>query len=318
MPKQIEVGSNIFEIIEFTLDRRLPDGNINTGKYGVNVAKVREVVRMPKINPLASQIKGIAGIFELRGIPIPAIHLASALGDEEIPVSSTQQIIVTEFSLKRAGFIVKSTEKIRRMGWEKILPPTADKKACISGMTLIENNEFLFILDLEKILTEIEIRAGYGQMGEIYGQAAPQGGAIPPQQEARVLTGPKILLVDDSSFALSNTKNTLEKMGYRVITATDGEKAKNFLESALEKNTASVEMVISDVEMPKMDGLSLTKWIRAQPAFAKIPVILHSSLSGDASQRAGKQVGADDYVVKHDLGALREVVAKFFKKAEPG
>ena len=82
---RLEVGSNAFELIEFSLDRILPDGTVTTGLYGVNVAKVREVVRMPPINPLSSSIRGVAGVFELRGVPIPAINLAIALGDQKAP-----------------------------------------------------------------------------------------------------------------------------------------------------------------------------------------------------------------------------------------
>lgn len=157
--KNKEESSSIFELIEFSLDRKLPDGSVTIGKYGVNVSKVREVVRMPTINPLTSSIKGFAGVFELRGIPIPAINLASALGDGDAPIRKNQQIIITEFNAKRAGFIVNSTERILRISWDKVLPPTADKNTFISGMTLIENKEFLFILDLEGILDDLEVKS---------------------------------------------------------------------------------------------------------------------------------------------------------------
>src|SRR5206468_10294084 len=108
-----------------------------------------------------SRIKGVSGVFELRGIPIPAVDLCVALGDEESEPQPNHQIIVTEFSQKRAGFIVDSTHRIRRIAWDKVLPPSADAGTCINGMTLIENNEFLFILDLERILMQLEA-AGSG------------------------------------------------------------------------------------------------------------------------------------------------------------
>ena len=205
----LEVGGNVFELIEFSLDRYLQNGSKTTGRYGVNVAKVREVVRMPKINPLASGINGIAGVFELRGIPIPAINLAVALGDREAPISDNQQIIVTEFSLKRAGFIVKTTERIRRIAWEKVIPPTADKQTCINGMTLVENNEFLFILDLERILLDIEGRSnnllgGYQRQDrtnepKMEASTQKQEGFQHAKQEEILAT---ILLIDDSDIIL--------------------------------------------------------------------------------------------------------------------
>ena len=154
----LEGSPAVFELIEFSLDRHLSDGRLTPGRYGVNVATVREVVRMPTINPLASSTFGVAGVFELRGIAIPAINLALALGDRVAPITADQQIIVAEFRQKRAGFIVKATQRIRRTAWDKVLPPTADKHSCISGMALVEQSEFLFILDLEKVLQEIEAK----------------------------------------------------------------------------------------------------------------------------------------------------------------
>jgi two-component system chemotaxis response regulator CheV len=111
LDNQYEVGGNYFELIEFTLMRQLPNGNKLAGIYGINVVKVREVVHMPKINPLSSRVPGIAGIFELRGVPIPAVNLCRVLGDEASVVSPEQQIIVAEFSQKRAGFIVHGTNR---------------------------------------------------------------------------------------------------------------------------------------------------------------------------------------------------------------
>src|SRR6476620_2337487 len=126
LDNNFEVGGNYFELIEFTLMRNLPGGRVIKGTYGVNVVKVREVVHMPRINPLSSSVPGIEGIFELRGIPIPAVNLCKVLGDYESTLHSEQQIIVTEFSQKRAGFIVHSTNRIRRVTWDKVLPPSAD------------------------------------------------------------------------------------------------------------------------------------------------------------------------------------------------
>ena len=202
---QLEIGGSFFELIEFSLTRRLRGRTIK-GIYGVNVAKVREVVRLPKINPLASRIKGVAGVFELRGIPIPAVHLSCALGDDEAEPKPNQQIIVTEFSQKRAGFIVDQTHRIRRVAWEKVLPPSADAGTCINGMTLIENNEFLFILDLERILITLEVAGG----GSVPYAASPATGSAPAHGEPAATHGDfgglSVLLVDDSSFIRNGVK----------------------------------------------------------------------------------------------------------------
>lgn len=325
----LEIGGNVFELIEFSLDRHLSNGEKKTGRYGINVAKVREVVRLPEINPLASSIPGIAGVFELRGIPIPAINLAVALGDKEAPLSPHQQIIVTEFSLKRAGFIVRSTERIRRIAWEKVLPPTTDKHTCINGMTLIENNEFLFILDLERILLEIEEKSGFSVSNSLstyseWGTAAIPSSSMNSSEQnlagiSPAFTGTNhlpdnsekmhILLIDDSDLILKNVKIYLERSGYRVTVATDGFIGKAILERLASADSEEhIDVVVTDVEMPKMDGLSLTRWIKEHPVLNQLPVILHTSLSGNANVESGKIVGANGYVVKNDVQMLTALI----------
>ena len=303
----LEVGGNVFELIEFTLDRHLLDGKVKTGRYGVNVAKVREVVRMPAINPLASSVQGVAGVFELRGIPIPAINLAKALGDQDAPIMDNQQIIVTEFSKKRAGFIVKSTERIRRIAWEKVLPPTADRHTCINGMTLVENNEFLFILDLEKVLLDIEARSGYSSNLNV-SFTEDRDKFIPVAKSEASANGYHILLIDDSDIILRNTRSFLEREGYRVTQASNGVQAKAILEQALESGHPIFDAIVTDVEMPKMDGLTLTRWIKSNSKLTLIPVILHTSLSGKANLESGKVVGANAYVVKNDVTMLLKLL----------
>lgn len=304
-----DLPSNIFELIEFTLLRRLANGEVTSGHYGVNVAKVREVVRMPTINPLASSVHGVAGVFELRGIPIPAINLAAALGDEVSPIEADHQIIVTEFSNKRAGFIVQSTHRIRRVAWDKVLPPAADKFTCINGMTLIENNEFLFILDLEKILLDIEEKSGY-LTSEKAGQT-PAHHVSPPQimEQAQEL-GRKILLVEDSSVIMKNTRNQLEGRGYSVVAMANGQEAKSYMEMVVNGSKPKFDILVTDIEMPQMDGLSLVEWMRTQQLFVDVPVIIHSSLTGASNEAKARKVGVLEYVVKNDFGSLFECISK--------
>ncbi len=330
---KMELGGSVFEMIEFTLTRHLPDGRIIQGLYGVNVAKVREVLRMPKINPLATKVPGVAGIFDLRGTPIPVINLKQILGDKDSQVSPAQQIIVTEFSLKRAGFIVDSTHRIRRVSWEKVLPPSGDSDANISGMVLLNNNDFLFIIDMEKILHDMEImsdrssahdadRFGLAHPNDIFlhleamkkQMAGQQAGgnvtSIPttaaPQQNQLA----HILLVDDSSLIINNVRSFLTKQGFRVSTATNGKDGYDLLVKLGNdlSNPSHVDLVVSDIEMPKMDGLTFTKQVRQHPTLNTVPVLLHSSLSGSSNQDAGAAVGANGYVVKNDVRNLLELI----------
>ena len=306
--KHLELGSSVFELIEFALSRKV-NGQMLRGIYGVNVAKVREVVRMPRINALSSRQKGIAGLFELRGIPIPAVNLAVALGDDTAEVRSNQQIIVTEFSKKRAGFIVDSTHRIRRISWDKVLPPSSDSSSCISGMTLVENNDFLFILDLEKILLTLEYGESYfqSQIMATGVSSAPEGSSEVVQAPV-IMHGksPRILLIDDSAFIRNGCKQVLKKAGFQIAEAGDGVEAFQVLQSENHK----IDLIVCDIEMPRMDGLNFTKKVREHPEFREKPIILHTSLSGKANQVAGMAAGANGYVIKNDFVSLFNLISE--------
>lgn len=320
---RLEIGGNVFEIIEFTLDRKDEHGNIITGKYGVNVAKVREVVRLPKINSLASRVPSVAGLFELRGVPIPAIKLAEFLGDDFVQLKPDMQIIVTEFSGKRAGFIVNSTSRIRRLKWDDVQPVSAESGASLNGMTLIEDNEFLFIVDLERILATIENKMTGIREGASYESMLNASGMkpvtndlgknsrhvqdLPPLQRKA-----NLLLIDDSKFILDGIAGVLGKLGYGIRLANDGAEGKAILEELAAGTLGGdpVDLVVTDVEMPKLDGLTLTKWIKEHPLLQNLPVIIHSSLSGDHNQKAGMSMGAQGYVVKNDIKKLDALITE--------
>jgi two-component system, chemotaxis family, chemotaxis protein CheV len=330
-----DAEDSMFELIEFSLERHV-NGQSIKGVYGVNVVKVREVVRMPKINPLNCRIKGMAGVFELRGVPIPVVSLAAMLGDESGPNIADQKVIVTEFGVKRAGFVVDATHRIRRISWSQILAPSADAGSYITAMTLIENNEFLFILDFEKMLSDLDnaaqssgaqpnqkafsmqspelMMAMAAQMAAQFanGGGAGVGHATQASLNGAQSDGPLVLLVDDSGFILKNTKIGLTRSGLNVITASDGKEAMEILEKYAsgkwtEKNLSAV---ITDVEMPQMDGFTLTKTIRAHAKLSQLPIIIHSSLSGQATQDTGIALGANGYVVKNDIKHLVEALSE--------
>lgn len=330
-----DAEGSMFELIEFSLDRKI-NGQTIKGVYGVNVVKVREVVRMPKINPLNSRIKGMAGVFELRGVPIPVISLAAMLGDDASTCVAEQKIIVTEFGVKRAGFVVDATHRIRRISWSQILAPSADAGSYITAMTLIENNEFLFILDFEKMLSDLDIMAVNGgaqatpnsfsmptqevmmamaaQMAAQFANHGPAGAGAHASalQDVPASDGPLVLLVDDSGFILKNTKIGLTRSGLNVITANDGKEAMEILEKYASGNWKDKKLsaVITDIEMPQMDGFTLTKKIRAHATLSHLPIIIHSSLSGQATQDTGISLGANGYVVKNDIKHLVEALSE--------
>lgn len=309
LESQLEVGGHYFELIEFTLVRQTPNGEKIFGTYGINVAKVREVVQMPKINSLASRVPGIAGIFELRGIPIPAVNLCSVLGDHYSPVDEDQQIIVTEFSQKRAGFIVHATNRIRRVTWDKVLPPAADSSSAITGMILIENNEFLFILDLETIIAVLE-KAAHGPKGSQQNPGPNEfnsPGRMPSYGGSP--SGAGVLIVDDSNLILGNLSRALSQAGFQVAIAHDGLEALSMLESP--GSEQAIQVIVTDIEMPQMDGISLVSRLRSNPRFTHTPIYLHSSLNDMGSKTLAEKAGANGYFVKNDIKTIIDTLKNY-------
>ncbi|MBM4250617.1 MAG: chemotaxis protein CheV [Deltaproteobacteria bacterium] len=299
---QTELGGNSFELIEFTLTRRI-HGQEVSGLYGVSVGKVREVVRMPQVNPLVSRVRGIAGVFELRGVPIPAVNLSLALGDEPGDARPDQQIIVTEFSHKRAGFIVDSAHRIRRVPWDKVLPPSADAGSFIIAMTLTDDHQFLFILDLDGIIAALE-----GPTLNAPGTLPMDGRLNDTPTPGRVKA--RVLLVDDSPFIRSSLRIAMTREGYSVVEASDGQQALRILEKARgeQPKILPFDAVVTDIEMPQVDGIALTQMIRRHPDLLKLPVILHTSLMNRSKQAAGMASGANAYVNKNDLPSLMKLL----------
>ncbi|MBX9838203.1 MAG: chemotaxis protein [Silvanigrellaceae bacterium] len=321
-----QVGSNVFELIEFTAtktsavtssDRKTPI------LYGVNVAKVREVIRLPTIVPCLTNAPEVLGVFNLRGAPIPAIHLAKALGYDDEVVTPTSQVIVTEFSSRKAGFVVAGTRRIRRVSWDKVLPPSSDAFNTITGMMLIENQDFIFILDFERILLDIESRSG-GQGTSSFaidnpvnsnqntGMASTSPGNNNNSQNNS--KRPLILVVDDSPTARRAICELLRGMQLDIIEYTNAEAAwQDLSNSEPGSDLSKVQLIVSDVEMPKLDGYSFVKRIRGSEKLKKMPIILHSSLTGDVNKERAKQAGADAYVGKLN----RKEIVEALKAALP-
>lgn len=299
----IQVGSNIFELIEFTVTKTgAGPGSTRTAPilYGVNVAKVREVIRMPTIVPCLTSASEVLGVFNLRGLPIPVIHLAKALGCPDEPIVPTSQVIVTEFSKRLAGFIVSGTRRIRRVSWDKVLPPSSDAFNTITGMMLIENQDFIFILDFERILLDIERRSGGGLHSQSVNESVFSHLMSSNQQSSAGQTGkPLVLVVDDSTTARKAISEMLRGLNLDVMEFSNGELAwEEMTNSAQGGLLERVKLIVSDVEMPKLDGYSLVKRIRSHEKLNQLPIILHSSLTGEANKERAKKAGANAYVGK--------------------
>ena len=306
----LKVESNLIELVDFRLFEQREDGSVYEGIYGLNVSKVREIIILPRLSRVPEAHPAIEGLFNLRGMEVPAVNLATWLKIREAPPQSTsRKAIVTEFSHQTVGLIIHQAHRIRRVSWDSIKPPppliAQRHGASIIGTTLIDDNQTLLMIDVEKIAAEIR-----GQPMEEYIDSM----LIDPvrQQQGRVL------IVDDSTVARKQLSHLLTRAGFNVIEASDGQDAIDKMvhlraQAPGQQLTAALRMVITDVEMPRMDGYLLTTRIKSDPQLRELPVIMHSSLSGQANIDKGKQAGCDDYLVKLDPQTLLEAVNRLLR-----
>lgn len=301
------LSQNELEIIEFIIDEKMPDGGTYSGRYAINVAKVLEIIRMPPVTAMpGTQDPSLLGTFNLRGKVLPILNLAAWLG-KEMSITPTDKVLVTEFSGVKSAFLVSSVVSIHRLAWDRIEPPNkyvqAFSRDSITGILRIDE-KVLFILDMEKILASLDSSLDMSHM-------QPDGKVQMPEQV-------RLLLADDSSSLRKIVKTYLEKSGYQVTTASNGREAWEYLSKLAQDQSNQgvggkelseiVDLVISDIEMPEMDGHALTSKIRENPALHGLPVVLFSSLITDALRAKGIKVGADRQISKPDLAGLDKIV----------
>lgn len=301
----LESASNELEIIEFYIEEQLPDGSTYTGYYGMNVAKVLEIIRRPVITNVPSKHnEAVLGTFNLRGRVLPLVDLATWLG-KSIAENEAQKVIVSEFSTIVTAFLVSGVTSIHRLNWDRIEAPSRHvqvySRESITGVLRIDGR-ILFILDMEKIVASMDSTLDMSRI---------QTDAVPVEDASQF----HILIADDSSVLRNTIKATLEHTGYNVTAVASGKEAWEYLQRVREGAesegmpvTDKVHLLISDIEMPEMDGHNLTRKIRETPALSTLPVVLFSSLITDAVRRKGEAVGADDQVTKPDLPRLTQHV----------
>ena len=311
--KTLKVGSNELELVDFRLFKKEPDGSIYEGIYGINVAKVREIIKMPELTELPGSEDYVEGIFDLRGVVVPVVDLAKWMGievpsEDEAPIK--KRVIITEFNNILIGFIVHDAKRIRRISWADIEPATFSAghgkldRSKITGITRIENGDILLILDLESIVEEMGFFESTLDLDE---------------KEIEKFSG-IVLLVDDSPTARRIEKEALEKLGFEVIEATNGEEGLQKLEELYalygEKLKEKLKLILSDVEMPKMDGYHMAARIHEDKRFKDIPLIFSSSISDAFSDERGKSVGAEGYLVKFNPEKFYEKIKEVVKSNE--
>lgn len=284
-------GQNRFEMLLFSLD----DGH----RFGINVFKVREVIPVPPIMHQANGHRFVRGLAHVRGGTISVVDLAVALG---LPPASDLEsgfVIVTEFSRSIQGFLVHAVDRIVNLNWEDVLPPPEEhgRTGFLTAVARVDH-DLLEVLDVERVLAAIT--------GPPPGVAGDTRDIAAVESEDR----PRVLVVDDSTVACNQIQRALEQAGIQCTFANDGRSALDLLERWAEDGLLAqrVQMVISDIEMPQMDGYTLTARIRRDPRLAGLVVMLHSSLSGGFNQALVDKVGADHWLSKFSSDELVEVV----------
>ncbi|MDY7563951.1 chemotaxis protein CheV [Pseudomonas sp. RTC3] len=277
------VGQNRLELLLFRLNGQQ--------LYGINVFKVREVLQCPKLTVMPKSNPVVRGVANIRGATIPIIDLGMATGAKALErgVNDTF-VIITEYNTKIQGFLVHSVERIVNMNWEEIHPPPkgTGRDHYLTAVTRVDN-QLVEIIDVEKILAEVAPTSESISVG-----------VVDEETQAKALTL-RVLTVDDSSVARKQVTRCLQTVGVEVVALNDGRQALDYLLRMVEEGKKPEEeflMMISDIEMPEMDGYTLTSAIRNDPRMQKIHIILHTSLSGVFNQAMVKKVGADDFLAK--------------------
>ncbi|WP_076537550.1 chemotaxis protein CheV [Shewanella sp. UCD-KL21] len=295
------VGENRLELLLFKISA--------TQLFAINVFKVKEVVKLPPLSALPGSNPNISGVANIRGMSIPVINLRGAIGFSPMPVSDDCNLIITEYNRSVQGFLVGKVEHIVNMTWGDIMPPpkSAGANNYLTAITKLQDNDvqiLVSIIDVEKVLAEIidyDITLSEGVLD---------------QQLVAHMPGRKVLIVDDSATARKQVRDTLNQLGIKIIEASDGLQALNMLKGwAAEGKSVADEllMMITDAEMPEMDGYKLTAEVRADERMASLYITLNTSLSGSFNNAMVEKVGCDKFISKFQPDLLVDAVQQRLK-----
>jgi two-component system, chemotaxis family, chemotaxis protein CheV len=295
------VGENRLEILLFRL--------AGQQLFALNVFKIREVMQMPRLTEMPQRHPHVAGVVHLRGQTIPVIDLSGAIGLRPQVANAQSTIIATEYNRSVQAFLVGSVDRIMNLNWDAVQPPPrgAGRTHYLTAITRLDDQRLVEIIDVEKVLAEIvpfNTRVSAELLDEkLLNQA----------------TGREVLLVDDSPTGINQLRDTLSQLNLKMHVETDGLRALRRLQAWAEEEgrvSDRLLMVITDAEMPEMDGYRLTAEIRKDPRLADLFVVLHTSLSGNFNKAMVEKVGCDGFLSKFQPDQLVEVVRDRLKRLE--
>jgi two-component system chemotaxis response regulator CheV len=293
-------GANTMELLLFHLG--------NGELYGINVFKVREVMKMPPLTRMPEVSPCIEGVSNIRGQTVPVIGLRRALGLSELPQTEAGKVIIAEYNRSLQGLHVAGVDRIIRLSWDQVKPPPPllrkNAGGAVTAVSILEDGRMVLILDVEKILADLCPQPDEEAFAGIHAETS--------------LKAKRVLFADDSVVARKQITRTLERLGLSYIQTTTGKEAWEQLEALATQAKAEgravrdeLQMILTDIEMPEMDGFTLAKQISSDHRFGGIPIIMHSSLTGTCNAEKGKAVGATDYITKFDPKMLAETILRY-------
>lgn len=293
------VGRNRLELLLFYLgDKQC---------FGINVFKVREVIDCPPLTRTPDSHPNVKGIAHIRGQTISIVDLAAMIGKEGLDIEKRPRVLISEYNRTVQGFLVSDVERIVNMNWKDIKPPPSGVGASsfLTAVTDVDG-EIVEILDVEKVL------------GDIIGSDDTVSSDTISQSEGSDANSDFVLIVDDSGMARKQMSRVMDQLKIPYKTLNNGKEAFDLLHSWLDDDDPTpvykrCGLMVSDVEMPVMDGYTLTKSVKDHPDLRELHVLLHSSLSGTFNENMVKKVGADDFIAKYDPDELAKRILSHLK-----
>lgn len=285
-------GTNRLELLLFRL------GGVQL--YGINVFKVREAIPCPALTNMPNAHRVIKGVASIRGKTVSIVDLAESIGRRSVGDTQDKFVILTEYNRTVQGFLVSAVDRIVNISWSDVLPPPAASGAntYMTAITKVDD-QLIQIIDVEQVLAEV-MGMNTDVSSEIADEAASQG-----EQRKH------ILVADDSSVARNQIKRTLDQIGVDSTIAKNGREALEILQGWAQQGiniSEHVSLLISDIEMPEMDGYTLTSEIRKDPALKDLQILLHTSMSGTFNEALVQKVGADHFLPKFSADELATAV----------
>lgn len=299
----LESDTNELEIVEFRIDEVDRHGTVVPCHYGVNVAKVREIIRLPQMSRVVNAKPGVEGMIKLRDKVITIINLAQVLGKDTGDLVA-DRVIVLEFNNIMVGVLVHSVSRIYRISWKNVEPPAHSVHSeQVTGLVKMDDR-IILVLDFEKIV------------GELCSESAlrPLENAVLMHADGIDRTHRRVLVADDSHFIRSTLCTSLRAAGYTVEEAENGAEAWGIIQERLDRCVqdgsdfrSHISMLVTDIEMPQMDGLHLTSLVRKEESLKELPVVIFSSLASEDNKRKWMGLGANYILTKPDLPNLVKV-----------